>query len=393
MEQRKEKKPSVSGRILICFCILVLSAAGFMGLKSLKKDPPHAVHKERPLKVEALTVTKENLPVQLSGHGQLMSLRQVTLAAQVSGTITYVHPRLKSGEVIQQGELLFSIDDLDYKTDYEINQERLKILEKDLSLARKELSRVKNLYDKNKVGSISGVEAAEKAVNTAADKLAQVQQARTRAKINLDRCHIKAPFTCRIISYQIEQDQYVTPGMSALTIADDSFLEVEVPLYGKDAVNWLTMDEHQKTQNWFGTPAQVAVIVRWTESPATAFQGTLHRIADYSSKTRSLKAVIRLDSQSPAAPFPLVAGMFVSVEIPGKVMEKVIQVPRSAVSFENTVYIIRENRLRTIPVEVARVQGEFAYISSGLEEGEQIITTRLIDPLENSLLEIIGDKS
>lgn len=393
MEKHKEKKRSVSGRIIICLFILALAMAGFIGLKSLKKAPPQTVHKERPLKVEALTVSTKDLPVQLTGHGQLTPLREVTLAAQVSGTVTYVHPRLKSGETIQQGELLFSIEDIDYRTDYEINKERLKILKNDLALSQKELTRVKKLYHKNKVGSISGVEGAEKAVNTAADKLAQVQQAMTRAKINLDRCHIKAPFTSRIISYQIEQDQYVTPGMKAVTIADDSLLEVEVPLYGKDAVNWLTIDENPEAQNWFGTPAQVPVVVRWTENPTVTFQGTLHRIADYSAKTRSLKAVIRLNDQKTTTPFPLVAGMFVSAEIPGKMMKDVIQVPRSAVSFENTVYIIRENRLHTIPVTVARVQGEFAYISAGLEEGEQIIITRLIDPLENSLLEIIGDRS
>ena len=65
-----------------------------------------------------------------------------------------------------------------------------------------------------------------------------------------------------------------------------------------------------------------------------------------------------------------------------------VVLPRQAVSFENTVYAIKENRLHTRPVEVARVQNGKAIVVSGLEEGEQVIVTRLENPPENSLVQI-----
>jgi hypothetical protein len=80
--------------------------------------------------------------------------------------------------------------------------------------------------------------------------------------------------------------------------------------------------------------------------------------------------------------------MFCLVEIPGKSMQQVIALPRWAVSFENTVYVARDQRLKTVAVRVARIQGDRAYISEGLQDGEQIIVTRLVDPLENTLLKI-----
>jgi hypothetical protein len=53
------------------------------------------------------------------------------------------------------------------------------------------------------------------------------------------------------------------------------------------------------------------------------------------------------------------------------------------------VYIANaENRLQTVPVSVARTEGETIYISEGLAAGDTVITTRLIDPLENALLEV-----
>ena len=54
----------------------------------------------------------------------------------------------------------------------------------------------------------------------------------------------------------------------------------------------------------------------------------------------------------------------------------------------NTVFISVNDRLKTVAVQVARADGEFAYISGGLNPGDMVITTRLIDPLENALLEI-----
>ena len=66
-----------------------------------------------------------------------------------------------------------------------------------------------------------------------------------------------------------------------------------------------------------------------------------------------------------------------------------VSLPRSSVTFDNTVYIAdAENRLKTVPVSVARSEGDTLYISEGLNRGDTVITTRLIDPLENALLEV-----
>jgi hypothetical protein len=86
--------------------------------------------------------------------------------------------------------------------------------------------------------------------------------------------------------------------------------------------------------------------------------------------------------------------MFCAVEIPGRTMRQVFRLPRQAVSFENKVYLANaEDRLKTVDVTVERIEGEFAFVGQGLNPGDVVITTRLIDPLENVLLDIAGDKS
>ena len=87
---------------------------------------------------------------------------------------------------------------------------------------------------------------------------------------------------------------------------------------------------------------------------------------------------------------PLVAGMFCKVMIPGSVMKGVVELPSQAVSFKNSVYLIKDQRLLTVPVSVARVQAGKSYISKGLQEGDLVVTTRLVDPLERSLVELVS---
>ena len=75
-------------------------------------------------------------------------------------------------------------------------------------------------------------------------------------------------------------------------------------------------------------------------------------------------------------------------------MRDVFRLPRQTVSFENKVYLANEEgRLKTVDVTVERNEGEFVFVSRGLKPGATVITTRLIDPLENVLLDIAGDKS
>ena len=59
-----------------------------------------------------------------------------------------------------------------------------------------------------------------------------------------------------------------------------------------------------------------------------------------------------------------------------------------------TVYLAVKNpetgemRLKSRPVKESHVAGEYVYIAEGLKPGDIVITTRLITPLENILLEI-----
>ncbi len=384
-----DQKGTVLIRIVLCTIILVVGFGGFVALKKMKKPPAQIAATERSILVEGMQVAYSNFPVSVSGFGQIRSRSIVPISAEISGKVTAVHPRLEVGEVIEKGEVLVAIDDRDNKLDYETAGSRLKTLQRDHELAVKEYKRIKTLYETNKVGTLSLVEKSESAVNAIDDRISQVKQAMESAKLRLERSVIRAPFTCRVTEVMVEQYEYVTPGRKLITITDDSNLEIVVSLDSRDVINWLEFDQKKgpESVNWFAPLTGRECQVEWTEDIKVQAKGRVDRIVQFDPRTRTVQVAVRLELGTEKT-VPLVDGMFCRVIIPGLMLDNVVVLPRHAVTFENTVYVAVDNRLHTRPVTVARLEQELAVISEGLAPGETVITTRLEQPLENSLLSV-----
>ncbi len=438
----KEKRlPVTAGnvlkRIVICTAVLLAGVAGMAAMTSMRKPPAEAKPKERTLKVEVVKAAPRNVPVTICGHGEMRALNEVNIAPEVSGRVEAVHPRLEVGSVINAGEVLFEIDPRNYqaaldearaavaqlesavtrlKKQQNLDAERLVTLRRSRDLAQAEYQRLQTLFETHSVGTRSGVDAAERAMNAAADqadlmaqavvlyplqirenesRLAAARAGRSLAAANMARCRVEAPFTGRVKHASLEAGQFVSPGQVAVTLADDSLLEIQVPLDSRDARRWLRFNGTAAGRNsaWFNGLVPQPVRINWTEdSDDHVWMGRLHRVVEFDPGTRTLTVAVRVTAAEAlgAGPgvLPLVDGMFCRVEIPGRVMENVAPVPRWSVSLNDTVYVARDNRLKTVAVSVARVEDDLAFIAAGLAPGDLVITTRLVDPLENSLLEI-----
>ena len=380
--------------IVVSIVVLFASVLGMTKLASLKTPPTEAKNGERHLQVEVLQVEKEDFPIIITGYGEVKALNVVPIAPEVAGKIIKIHPRLEAGEIIPKGDVLFKIDPTDYMTVRKTGRKRLTILKRSHELAKKEYGRVRKLFEKNSVGTLAGVEAAEKAMLSAADQLNQISQVLETADTNLKRCEARAPFNARIKSVSLEKGQYVTPGQNVVTLADDSVLEIQVPLDSRDARKWLRFNGEKNVKiAWFSGLEQIPCKISRTENNnGQTWDGRLHRVVKFDQQTRTLTVAVRIDAATAviknSLSLPLVEGMFCSVQIPGKILDNVIQLPRQAVSFENTVYLAVSNRLKTVPVKVARIEGEHTYVADGLNVGDMVVITRVIEPLENALLEI-----
>jgi RND family efflux transporter MFP subunit len=441
----KPKRPVINIliRIGICTLVLLLGLLGMSRLAGMKKPPAEATQSERPLKVRVVKAVPEDIPVTISGYGEVRALNTVALSPEVAGRIVAIHPRLETGERAKAGEVLFQIDPANYRTavleaeaavaqgktsiarlekQQEIDTSRLATIERNRDLAEAEFKRVQRLYQKDKVGTRSGVERAEQAFNAAVDQADQLDQAVSLyplrinearsahaaaqarlalARTNLARCTVKAPFDGRIKQVAVEKDQYVNPGAVAVTLADDGQLEIQVPLDSRDARRWLRFRPSTgaaATENgaWFGELEPLTATLHWTEqADGNNWQGRLDRVVEFNPQTRTVTVAIRIDGQAAAPPvpggLPLVEGMFCRVEIPGRTLQQAVRLPRWAVSYEGTAYLVRDSRLRTVRLRVNHTEGDFSFVTDGLATGDIVITTRLVDPLENRLVAYIDE--
>ncbi len=428
---------AVRGPALLGVVVLIVSGSVMGGLLFFKRAPAEASLEQevKPIYVEVVTVAPEDVPVTISGYGQVSAKKTVTITPQVSGEVVEVHPLLLAGGVVPEGELLFALDPRAYASQVaeaqaqvqrqESARERLeaesrhkgadlKSLKRNGELARQHHARAKQLFDEG-VGSQSAVDEAERALLTAqneidsltralslyplqleelASDVASAQARLDRLRVDLEHTRVHAPFRARVKSATIEAGEVVAPGVAAVELVDDSVLEIAVPLNSRDARQWLRFAEREAADStsWFGALAPTTCQIRWTEGEQSHFwEGSLHRVADYEQESRTLTVVVRVSGEQVLAPdrFPLVEGMFCTVEIPGRSMEGVYRLEPHVVSFENTVYLAVDGLLKTVSVEVVRIEEDYTYVSGGLKPGDQVITTRLVNPLDRYPVSIV----
>lgn len=419
---------------------LALGVSTLLALILLRKPPAEAspTDKEKPIQVEAVAVQPKDVPVTITGWGPAKALNVVKIGPEVSGRVTEIHPNLLVGGIVPKGEALFVIDRDPYvartdetrahvsqldgtlarlKKEWENEKQRMAAMERSRELAKAQYERLKELMSDD-VGTETNVDEAERNFVNAKDQTDQLDHElalyplRIRetesmlesskaqlamAELDLKKTRVDAPFDARVTQVDLKKDQVIQAGAPVATIADDSLLEISVPLNSNDARRWLRFNANESVPGaaWFSGLDKVECLVRWTEQPDEhCWKGTLERVESFDQESRQLTIIVRVtggDAKAGPEGLPLVEGMYCIVEIPGKTMQKVYEVPAHALSsFENTVYAAVDNRLRTISVEVMKSDKNTVYISGGLEPGQLVITTRLVNPLENSLLTIEG---
>jgi hypothetical protein len=86
-----------------------------------------------------------------------------------------------------------------------------------------------------------------------------------------------------------------------------------------------------------------------------------------------------LDSQRET---PLRFGTFVKAEIAGKEQDGLITLPRQALYYGNKVLtLVNESEIKLVEVELARTESNTIFVSSGLEDGQEVITTPVQHPV------------
>lgn len=437
-------KPTIFSRA-VGFVVPVAIGIGALALFIRGRQAPE----RRPLDEEGRAVRVMEVPTVTAipsavGYGVAQSKREWDMVAEVSGRVIELHEDLETGRVLKQGTKLIKIDPSDYKltaaqqkatvnnakaqlselaSKEKNTKASLKIAKRTLELANKEYAQTQTLFAGGNA-TANDVDNAERQVLSAKSSVqsfqstlaelpakrrglrAQVDQLAaglSGAQLDLTRTELEAPFDIRVRSVNVELRELVTAG-TVLAIGDGIDV-AEVPAqFSIGALAPLVRSARPDAPPAGEAPTAGAIgerlrlgtslgaKVRLESGQLVAeWDATLDRFANVDSQTRTVSVVVAVESPfggaRPGRQPPLVAGMYVEVELRGQPIEGCRAIPRSALHDKKIYVAGPDNRLQVRDAEVTLLEGEFACVGVGVEPGETIVLTDIVPAIEGMLLD------
>jgi RND family efflux transporter MFP subunit len=209
--------------------------------------------------------------------------------------------------------------------------------------------------------------------------LAAAEAAISKARLNLERTVLRAPFNCLVRSEQVDIGQYLTAGATVGQVFGTDRAEIVVPL-PLEELAWLQVPRFEGTQQ--GSPARVSIEAAGRQY---LWPGRVVRaLGEVDERGRMARLVVAvqdpfyLKKPAPDERPPLSPGLFVDVRIEGRTLERVLAVPREAVHEGDVVWLAdADDRLHIRRVTVARREREQVLVSSGIGDGDRLVLTLL----------------
>jgi RND family efflux transporter MFP subunit len=356
-----------------------------------------AVEREAPERnaplVRVQRVSRAPLNFVVSGHGTVVPRTETDLVAQVAGEIVWVAPDLASGGFFAKDEPLLRIEPLDYEAALESARAGLARSRSEDARARKELDRQRRLANQS-IAAESRIDDAENAFAVAAASLREAQAVLTRARRDLERTEIRAPYDGRVREENVDVGQFVNRGAPLATVYAVDFAEVRLPIPDRE-LSFLDLPLGFQQEQGRQGPL-VELHAEFAGSHHT-WQGRVVRTeGQIDPRSRTVNVVVRVDDpygrESQDESVPLAVGLFVEAEIHGREVADAVVLPRRALREADRVLVVDdESRLRFRQVDVLRVQRDEVVIGGGLEVGERVCVSLLMAPVDGMIVRVVPE--
>lgn len=330
--------------------LLILSVCVAVAVVMVKsRTAPVAVSPVKQLPyVELQTVQLSEVPIQISGFGEVRPDRELAFASEVMGAVEWLSDSVKNGVRVKQGDVLCKIDPLPYElalANARANLASAELVLADAKALRRD-GRIKEAQAK--------VAAASKAVSKAADDLANTT--------------IRAPFDAVVDNKQVELGQYVTVGRILFTLLSTERAEITVPLSQVDV-------------DTLGDAVGIAARITPSDQRiAGTWQGQVLRVEQrVSSLTRVEPIVVGLDSpyDEQQHEHTLKFGSYVNVELQGLAVDNAVLLPLLAVHANDVLYVVDGDRLRRREVSIVHRDEAGVVVAGGIQSGDRVVLTRI----------------
>jgi membrane fusion protein, multidrug efflux system len=306
-----------------------------------------------------------DVPVYLDGVGTAKALNTVTVRSQVDGKLMKID--FTEGKEVKQGDVIAKIDPTIYQAQYDITVAKKAQDEAQLANAKLDLERYTRLLATNAVQK-QQVDTTKALVDQYTALVQSDQASINNAKANLDYTDVVAPLTGLTGIRQVDEGNIVhatdTTGIVVITQIKPIAVLFSLPQQNLPELN-KGMAE--------GTLPVQALAADNTTVVDTGKVTVINNQVDQTTGTVQLKA------EFPNLNVQLWPGQFINVRVLINTLRQVVVVPTAAVQRGPDgafVYVVKEdNTVGMRPVRVSKQDDQQAVVASGVQAGEQVVTT------------------
>jgi HlyD family secretion protein len=337
--------------------------------------------KPQPIEVTVTTVERGTVEETITNTraGTVKAHRRTSLSPE-SGGMALAIP-FEKGQTVEEGDVLLRLDD-------KLQRAHLALAQRELEAARsrqkqacvqadradQETERYQRLFDQKVTpedtldAARAAAQAARAACEASGSDVERAAAAVRLAQVEVDKMVLEAPFGGIVADISIELGEWTSPSMPALPIPavvdliDPTSIYVSAPMDEVDAARLhpglrgrVTVDSHRGRSFW-GTIVRVSPFV-----------------LDLEAQNRTVEIDVELDDQTLSA--TLKPGTSADVEIVLATHENVVRIPTGALFEGNQVLVVEGDRLVARTVEIGLKNWNWTEITSGLAQGDTIVTT------------------
>jgi membrane fusion protein (multidrug efflux system) len=310
-----------------------------------KKEEVKKTEKSKTLTAQGYVVHPQLFQTDYVSSGSLLPNEEIRIMPEVAGRVTAIS--FTEGGTVHKGQPLVNI----YSEDIRAQIQKLR--------AQRELQvNIRNRQESLlKIGGISQQE-----YETTSTQIKSIDADISLAQAQLRRTTVLAPFSGRVSTRNVSVGAVVTPSTEIATLQQTSILKMDFTLPGQ-----------YMNEVWKGK--KVRFTISGSLDTFTAVVNAIDPSADAVTRAIKARALVQNDKQT------LMPGTFTRVIIPLEKNTRALLIPPQSViptTREKVVALIKNGKAEMAPVKIGQRTDEAVEILQGLNEGDTILTTGIM---------------
>ncbi|QPG04427.1 efflux RND transporter periplasmic adaptor subunit [Salinimonas marina] len=369
--------------------VLVAIVLAVVLVKS-KQPPPTEPVETKAFLVDAEPVSRTAVTFTVSSQGNVIPNHRTNLSAQVSGKVVDISDNFVAGGMFDKGEVLVTLESDDYQTEISLAEAQLAQAQAALTeeMARGEVAKTEWQSVNSGIPPELGLRKPQLAREQANVKAAQARL--ERARRNLQRTEIRAPYNGLVVSRDIDIGQFVGLGSTVGTLYSTDIAEIRLPVADSDMA-FIDLDQGIGRKHNVLLKARVNGMSQQWRASLVRSEGVLDEASRVSYLVARLPDPYQRNSEGGQ---PLLRfGQFVEAEITTGKQRDLFVLPRSVLRLDQTILTVNDdNEIQIKPVEVARTNASQVFIADGLENGERVVLSAVPNPYNGMQVRLPGDE-